>query len=67
MEGRIIECALKTQSLMVLTEDEAGVRRVWEVTLQEDGYAARATHPLPEGATMDTIHAGRNDVILRMA
>lgn len=64
VEGTVIECALKTQSLMVLTEDAAGLRRLWEVTLGEDGYAVRATHPLPEGASMDTFHAGRNDVIL---
>lgn len=65
VEGRIIDSELKGEFLLLLTQDGTGVRRVWEVTLGEDGYAVRATHPLPEGATMDTIHAGRNDVILR--
>lgn len=65
VEGRIIDSELKGEFLILLTQDGTGVRRLWEVTLEEDGYAVRATHPLPEGATMDTIHAGKNDVILR--
>lgn len=64
VEGTVIECALKTQSLMVLTEDEAGLRRLWEVTLQEDGYAARCTVPLPKGARVDTPHDAGTDVTL---
>ena len=64
VEGTIIECALKTQSLMVLTEDAAGLRRLWEVTLQEDGYAARCTVPLPKGVRVDTPHDAGTDVTL---
>lgn len=64
VEGRIIDSDLKGQFLMLLTQDRTGVLRLWEVTLGEDGYAVRATHPLPEGAAMDIFHAGRNDVIL---
>lgn len=64
VEGTVIECALKTQSLMVLTEDAAGLRRLWEVTLQEDGYAARCTVPLPKGVRVDTPHDAGTDVTL---
>lgn len=65
VEGTVIECALKTQSLMVLTEDEAGLRRLWEVTLQEDGYAARCTVPLPKGVWVDTPHDAGTDLSLK--
>lgn len=65
VEGKVIESALKTQSLMLLTEDEAGLRRLWEVTLQEDGYAARSTVPLPAGVWMDTPHDAGTDLSLK--
>lgn len=65
VEGTVIECALKTQSLMVLTEDAAGLRRLWEVTLQQDGYAIRSTVPLPAGVWMDTPHDAGTDLSLK--
>lgn len=65
VEGKVIESALKTQSLMLLTEDEAGLRRLWEVTLQEDGYAARCTVPLPKGVRVDTPHDAGTDLSLK--
>ena len=65
VEGKVIESALKTQSLMLLTEDEAGLRRLWEVTLQEDGYAARCTVPLPKGVWVDTPHDAGTDLSLK--
>ena len=65
VEGKVIESALKTQSLMLLTEDAAGLRRLWEVTLQEDGYAARCTVPLPKGVRVDTPHDAGTDLSLK--
>ncbi len=65
VEGKVIESALKGQALVLLTEDEAGSRRLWEVTLQEDGYAARSTVPLPAGVGMDVPHDGGTDLSLR--
>ena len=64
VRGKVMDSALKRQSLMLLTEDEAGLRRLWEVTLQEDGYAARCTVPLPKGARVDTPHDAGTDVTL---
>lgn len=64
VEGRVVESALKNQSLMLLTEDETGVRRLWEVTLQKDGYALRSTAPLPAGIWMDVFHSGGTELIL---
>ena len=64
VRGKVMDSALKRQSLMLLTEDEAGLRRLWEVTLQQDGYAIRSTVPLPAGVWMDTIHDGGTDLSL---
>ena len=64
VRGKVMDSALKRQSLMLLTEDEAGLRRLWEVTLQQDGYAIRSTVPLPAGVWMDTPHDAGTDVTL---
>ncbi len=46
-------------------EDEAGVRRLTEITRNENGvYALRQTPPLPTGVWMDSFHAGMEGLLL---
>lgn len=60
--GRIVDSDLQRHALLLLTEDDAGVRRLCVVTQSADGYDLAATPALPEGVYLDIFHAGDGDV-----
>lgn len=65
VSGTIIQSNIHPHALLLLTKDEAGVRRLTEITQNENGvYALRQTPPLPKDVSMDTLHAGMDDLQL---
>lgn len=51
VSGSILQSSIQPHALLLLMEDEAGVRRLTEITRNENGvYALRQTPPLPKGA-----------------
>ncbi|MGN1021318.1 MAG: SH3 domain-containing protein [Aristaeellaceae bacterium] len=63
--GRVLASDLQTHALILLTEDDAGVRRLSVVTLTwSSDYEAETSRPLPEGTDMDIFHAGDGCILL---
>lgn len=65
VSGSILQSSIQPHALLLLMEDEAGVRRLTEITRNENGvYALRQTPPLPKGVWMDSFHAGMEELLL---
>lgn len=65
VSGSILQSSIQPHALLLLMEDEAGVRRLTEITRNENGvYALRQTPPLPKGVWMDSFHAGMEGLLL---
>ena len=65
VSGSILQSSIQPHALLLLMEDEAGVRRLMEITRNENGvYALRQTPPLPKGVWMDSFHAGMEELLL---
>lgn len=65
VSGSIFQSSIQPHALLLLMEDEAGVRRLTEITRNENGvYALRQTPPLPKGVWMDSFHAGMEGLLL---
>ena len=67
VEGRVLESDLQTGALILLTEDDAGVRRLTLVTREGSAYSLQTTLPLPEDTHMDIFHAGDGYISLEWA
>ena len=64
VEGRVLASDLQTYGLILLTEDNAGVRRLTVVSLEGNAYSLQTTLPLPQDAYLDVFHAGDGDISL---
>ena len=65
VSGSILQSSIQPHALLLLMEDEAGVRRLTEITRNENGvYALRQTPPLPKGVWMDSFHAGLEELLV---
>ena len=65
VSGSILQSSIQPHALLLLMEDEAGVRRLTEITRNANGvYALRQTPPLPKGVWMDSFHAGMEGLLL---
>ena len=64
VEGRVLASDLQTYGLILLTEDNAGVRRLTVVSLEANAYSLQTTLPLPQDAYLDVFHAGDGDISL---
>ena len=65
VSGSILQSSIQPHALLLLMEDEARVRRLTEITRNENGvYALRQTPPLPKGVWMDSFHAGMEELLL---
>lgn len=58
VEGRVLASDLQTYGLILLTEDDAGVRRLTVVSLEGSAYSLQTTLPLPQDVYLDVFHAG---------
>ena len=68
VEGRVLASDLQTYGLILLTEDDAGVRRLTVITLAwTDDYQVETSRPLPQDAYLDIFHAGDGDISLEWA
>lgn len=63
--GEIIRSNIQRDSLLLLMEDEQGIRRFHIVTAAEDGYHVETTPALPEGTYLDLGHATDGQVIFK--
>ena len=58
--GRIVDSDLKDDSLILLTQEEDGKKRLHAVSMAEDGsYRVVSTGALPEDTYMDVFHTSR--------
>ena len=64
VEGRVLASDLQTYGLILLTEDNAGVRRLTVVSLEANAYSLQTTLPLPQDAYLDVFHAGDGEISL---
>ena len=64
VEGRVLASDLQTYGLILLTEDDAGVRRLTVVSLEGNAYSLQTTLPLPQDAYLDVFHAGDGEISL---
>ncbi|MGN0971101.1 MAG: SH3 domain-containing protein [Aristaeellaceae bacterium] len=64
VEGRVLASDLQTDALILLTEDDAGLRRLTLATREAGAYSLQTTQPLPQDASLDIFHAGDGDISL---
>ena len=64
VEGTVIQSCLQEHTLLMLTEDEQGVRKLHLVTAAASGYDIQTTNELPKGAHLDLGHAGDGSVLI---
>jgi len=62
VEGEIIQSCLQEHTLLLLTEDEQGSRKLCLVTATDTGYDIQSTSDLPKNASLDLPHAGDSSV-----
>lgn len=61
--GRIIDSTVMRNALILLVEDDLGIRKLHIVNADESGYHVQTTRALPTGTSLDILHAGDHQVI----
>lgn len=62
VEGKIIQSCLQEHTLLLLMEDDQGVRKLYLVTATDTGYDIQSTNDLPKDVCLDLPHAGNGYV-----
>ena len=62
--GRIVDSDLQRDAFILLTEEDAGVRKLHIVTENDTGYDVRSTSQLPVGTRLDLFHSGDGEIYL---
>lgn len=63
VEGRVVQSDIHSKGLILLTELESGMRRLyWATQDGAGGYRVQATRDLPKGVYLDTFHAANGEV-----
>ena len=65
VKGRVVDYAAQEDQLILLTEDDAGKRRILIAYQDAAGvYTTKETNVLPPDTRLDTFHAGENEIEL---
>lgn len=60
--GKIVETDLQRHGLVVLSEDDTGVRHLHWVEQADGAYTVRTSQPLPSGTSLDLFHSSDDEI-----